>query len=66
MTTEKIFTLFKNAGFNVELSGKNVIVSLNNRTVDMQEAQMVLGDRRNTLTKIGSTVQISPMTISIR
>lgn len=66
MTTEKIFTLFKNAGFNVELNGKTVIISLNNRTVDMQEAQMVLGDRRNTLTKIGSKVQISPMTIKVR
>lgn len=66
MTTEKIFTLFRNAGFNTEISGKTVIISLNNRTVDMQEAQMVLGDRRNTLTKIGQTVQISPMTITVR
>ena len=66
MTTEKIVTLFKNAGFNTQTSGANVIISLNNRTVDMMEIEWVLGDAHVSLKHSGSTIIATPMTIANR
>jgi hypothetical protein len=68
MNTAKMITLFKNAGFIVETieNSSNILISLSNRIVDTIEAQMVLGDRRNAMRRIGNKVMIAPLTIKAR
>jgi hypothetical protein len=68
MNTQKMITLFKNAGFIVETiaNSNNILISLSNRIVDTMEAQLVLGDRRNPMIRVGQKVMIVPMTIKIR